>query len=132
MDMLNVMVVHIPIVQGFAPHQIETDLLQDKVSISGTIWFILKSTGDAITHLTLVDLSQFNVDAHFGYWRNSTTRSWIIMVTECNHQLFHWQSGSITVNTSGNGAHNHTISQTYSQYQGGGTDDGGPGVPGSK
>ena len=97
-----------------------------------------KSTGDAPNALTLaVDLSQFNVDAH-----SLVTGEIPQHVHGISHghssvtiNSFTGNSGSITVNTSGNGAHNHTISQTPHSHniRGGGTsDDGGPGVPGSK
>ena len=81
-------------------------------------------------------MSQFNID---------NTSLTVGQIPQHRHGISHGHSGvtinsftsgggSITVNTSGNGAHNHTISDPGHSHniRGGGTsDDGGPGVPGS-
>ena len=98
---------------------------------------VSKSTGDATNALTLaVDLSQFTID---------DTSLVVGQIPQHVHGISHGHSGvtinsftsnggSITVNTSGNGAHDHSVNDPKHSHniRGGGTsDDGGPGVPGS-
>ena len=96
-----------------------------------------KTTGDASNASTLaVDTSQFNIDG------TALTESQIAAHTHSvNHghdsvtiNSFTGGGGTITVNTSGQGTHNHTINDDGHSHtiRGGGTsDDGGSGVPGS-